>query len=102
MSKLTIGEFAKSKYPDKIPIIVHYENKALGNFLVKNDMTVTSFIVMIRQKIKLEYSDTLVAMINDEVVDPAEQLDMLYNKYMNATDKCLHLNVKRENTLKIG
>lgn len=99
MNKITtIGELAIIKHPDKIPVIVHYENSKSDNFLVHNDNTIGNFAVIIRQKIKLNYSEILLISVNGTILDANELISILYSKYKNPKDNCIHFDISRQNT----
>lgn len=109
----TIGALAIAKYPDKIPVIVNYENIILTtpkqskqtnqakceNFLVRNDYTVGNLAVNIRQKIKLNYSEILLISVKDNVLDASEMIADLYDRYQDPVDGCVHFRISKESTL---
>lgn len=100
----TIGDQCIHKYPEKLPIVVHYSKQFTTtsyNYLVKNDSTIGQFIISIRQKISLNYCEMLLICIGNQYIDESERIDMLFTKYKNSVDGCLHLSVEKKVTFKV-
>lgn len=102
--KITIGDFAISKYSNRIPVVVHYLNPTISNnyyhnLLIRNDSTIGNLIVMLRQKNKISHNELIIIILNNKMVDEFIMIKDLYDKYKKNEDGCLHLNVQKENTL---
>lgn len=107
--KILIGDLARNKYPNSVPIIVYY-NKTLiqpptkfhtktENLLINKDASINNLIINIRQKIKINYTDTIVISINNDNIDSDTNIFELYEKYKSGTDGCLHIDVTVETTI---
>lgn len=104
--RTTIGQLAITRYPDKIPVIIYYQNIILPNnityenLLIKNDQTIGNLAVNIRQKIKLNYSETIDISFDDNILNTSEMVSTLYIKYKNLMDECLHLKISKRSNIK--
>ena len=96
----TIGEKCIEIYPDRIPIIIHYEknNSSTSNFLVPADATVGHLLINIRRNAKISYSDNLWVYVNNKMVVTTDLLSQLYTNNKDKTDNCLHVTIKKNNT----
>lgn len=77
----------RSKYPDKLPIIVtKSRNTTINNidknkFLVPTDMTIGQFLVVIRKRIKLKNEETLYLLVNDEtMIETSKVMSQIYDE----------------------
>ena len=95
--KETIGDKFIKLYPDRIPVIVNYEN-IQKNFLVKSDSTIACITVLIRRNEKINYTETLNLTVDNIQVDNKEIISTVYSKYKNPYDGCLHIKATRETT----
>lgn len=100
------SQLIRSKYPDRIPIIVEVA-EGLGNqdlgpldrekYLVPADLTVAQFLYIIRKKIKLNPEEALFIFVNGMMVPTASDFSSLYDKHKD-DDGFLYLNYSTENT----
>ena len=106
-SKITIGDKYVEKYPDQIPIIVHYNNitflngtpsKTTSQMLVPGDTSLGYLIIIIRRQAKIAYNELLVMSINKTPISTTstDTLSMSYTKYKNPDDGCLHILVEKD------
>jgi len=98
----TIGEKCIVNYPDRIPVIIYCQNNKIKpiQFLAKNSMTVSCLLAYIRKKIKISYSQSLDISINGILISPTETIELLYPKYKNTNDGCIHMTVSAKNIFK--
>lgn len=105
--KETIGDICVKKYPNRIPVVVHYENIPLigtnlinsqKQFLVQQETTIANFNVIIRRNTRISYVEILNLSINEKILDNNETIYQLYTKYKNALDGCLHIVVSKNST----
>lgn len=91
------------KYPNKIPIIVHKSDKCKlsdidkNKFLVSNDMTLSQFMYVIRNRIKLDSSQALFFFIDNIIPKNSSPLGELYNLHKDK-DGFLYIVYASENT----
>ena len=95
--KETIGDKFIKLYPDRIPVIVIYQNMQ-KNCLVKSDATMACISVKIRRDEKINYTETLNLSIDNMAIDSKEIVSTIYSKYKNPYDGCLHIKAIREAT----
>lgn len=105
----TIGDKCIETFPDKIPIILHYDNifqnkneVQLTKLLVPNNIDINHFTIFIRRKIKIPYTETLEVLINNKNNKPVnivETISSLYNNNKNPNDGCLHIFLRKECTI---
>mgnify|MGYP001163608899 CR=1 FL=1 len=93
----------REKYPERIPVIV---KKAAGStlkdinknkYLVPNDMTLSQFIFIIRQRIKIEPDKALFVFINN-VLPPLSSTMMSIYHDMKNEDGFLYIYYNSEST----
>lgn len=82
----------RQKYPDRIPVICekNFKEKKLPTidktkYLVPTDITMTQFIFVIRKRMKLDPSESLILYIGDnyEIVNQSELIINIYEKFKN-------------------
>ena len=102
-SKKKIEELLR-KYPDRIPIVISsktFKSHNINRFIVPVDMTITQFMVILRNKTKLKEMEAIFIFVKDcngknkdkttDILAPvSETLGSLYNKYK---DEKLILNL---------
>lgn len=92
-----------NKYKDRIPIIVlKHESCGLPpidkqKYLVPMDMTVSQFIFVIRKRIKLDPSQSLFVMINNQLATGSALVGTVY-KTLKDEDGFLYVVYTSENT----
>lgn len=101
-------EFEKinSKYPDRIPIIVHKSHEADSKvpdldkfkFLLYSDMTVGNLVSIIRKRISLEPSHAIFIYVHDTNFVPptASPINTIYDEFKE-DDGFLYINYTGEN-----
>lgn len=100
-----IGESQKimTKYPGKIPVIVEKQkNSDMPNidkkkYLVPGDLNMSQFIYVVRKRIKLEPSETLFLMVNNQLCPSNIVLSEVYERYKDE-DGFLYIVYSAENT----
>lgn len=86
----------RKKYPDRVPVYVKRANGCEFNdidkhkFLVPNDLTLSSFITVIRKRIKLAPEKTLFIFINN-VLPPLTSLMINIYDEMKDSDGFLYI-----------
>lgn len=91
----------RSKYPDRIPIILKKGNTTVNEivrskFLVPATITFGEFISNIRRLYKLKPEKALFFYINDSLPNNSEQVSVIHQKY--AVDGTLNVIYSEENT----
>jgi len=102
----TIGKDIMQKYPDKIPIVIHYDKEIKFDanmepstkFLVPYDTTVGYILLMLRQRAKISQNESLSLLINNKLPPISSNIKDLYIKNKNKIDECLHIHVMKEKT----
>ena len=93
----------KTKYPDRIPIIVEknrdsdIEDIDKEKYLVPNDLTLGQFIFVIRKRIKLPAEKALFVFVNNIFPPQAAFLSSIYDSYKDE-DGFLYITYSGENT----
>ena len=107
-TKVTIGDKFREKYPDQIPIVVHYNDvsflngiapKKTSQLLVPSNTTLGYLIIIIRRHGKIAYNEPLVMAINrvgNIASSSTEGLTDIYHKHKDADDGCLHIYVEKD------
>jgi GABA(A) receptor-associated protein len=92
----------KSRYPEKIPVIVNTKNKKLKmdrqKFLIPNDLTVSQFIYVIRKRIELKKESAIFMLVNDMMPASSQTMEQLYNEQMDTNTEMLFVDIAMENT----
>ena len=86
------------KYPNKIPIIVEQNSRfflSRNKFLCPYDITVGQFILILRNRINLNSSQTIFIFIKNKHLKNNTLLSDVYKSYSD-TDKFLKLNYELE------
>lgn len=99
----TIGQKCMESHPDRIPIIVQYNNiiftgAAQNKFLVQKEALIAHLLVIIRRNSKITHKDSLCIFIDNILINSNVSVSSLYSKYKNLNDDCLHITVTKENT----
>ena len=93
----------KSKYPNRIPIIVFKDEKSKINdidkhkYLCPNDLTIGQFMYVIRKRIKLNSDQALFFFVNDSMPSTGDLLSIVYSKHKD-DDGFLYITYSGENT----
>jgi len=93
----------RSKYSDRIPIIVEKrENDSLPNlvktkYLAPDDMTIGQFVYVIRKKIELKPEQAIYLFINNKLPSTSALLSTVYDQDKDE-DGFLYIQVASENT----
>jgi GABA(A) receptor-associated protein len=92
----------RNKYPNKVPIIISKDPKSTiqdidrTKYLVSDDLTVGSFICIIRKRIKLESDQAIFLYINNKLPPVSYMLLEIYNTYKDQ-DGFLYITYSGEN-----
>lgn len=107
MSDKTIGQKCIEKYPERIPIILHYINIPLNiingktptnKLLVLKNTNINSLMAVIRRRTKLLHSEALCILVNNKIVSVNDTVFTLYQYDKDPCDDCLHITVCKEDT----
>ena len=80
----------RSKYPDRVPIIVQISNKAdlppldKHKYLVPQDLTVGQFVYVIRKRIKLKPEKAIYIYFNNTLPATAELISSSYESHKDS------------------
>lgn len=98
-NKITLGKKCIESYPGRIPIIAKYKNNnnLINNFLVPDNITVGHLTALFRRKINIKYDECLSIEVNGLLMSPDEYLSLIFIKYKNQNDGCLHIVINKEN-----
>lgn len=98
----TLGSRCRATYPNKIPVIVQYHNNPFANhnLLLNEDATIDTIFVSIRRRVRVPHCKTMIAYVNDNLLDNKASLTDIFQKYKHtATDDCLHITIHWVDTL---
>jgi len=100
--RLTESKKIRSKYPDRIPIIVESNDSTIPKidkkkFLVPCDITVSQFMYVIRKRIKLNSTTALFLFINGKIPKSSELLVNVDKEHCNE-DGFVYMVYSGENT----
>jgi len=93
----------KSKYPNRVPVIVNKSKKSnapdidKNKYLVPTDLTLGQFIYVIRKRMKISPEQAIFVFCKDTLPPTSMIMEELYNGYKNA-DEFLELTYNIENT----
>ena len=93
----------KSKYPDRVPIVVEKDNKSsLANidrnkFLVPHELTLGQFLIIIRQRCKLDPSQSIYLFCGNTIPPTSHTIGSIY-KESKDEDGFLYITYCAENT----
>ena len=99
-----------AKYPDRIPIIIEYNDAELlkiikkRKFLVPHDVSVSYLIHIIRNKIKIDSSKAIFMFYENILLNSTSMIGELYEKYKKNNkeyikgDKFFYITLSYENT----
>jgi GABA(A) receptor-associated protein len=93
----------KTKYPERIPIIVEKSKSSKINsidknkFLVPNNLTAGQFLSIIRKRLKVKETDSIFLFINNNLPCYSSSIISLYETYKD-TDGFLYVQYTEEST----
>ena len=93
----------RSKYPDRVPIIVCKDKNCKlpdidkQKFLVPKDMNLGQFIYIIRKRIKLESIEALFVLVNHSLMTSTKLIEDIYQNNKDK-DGFLYIIYSSENT----
>jgi len=109
-SDKTVGLKLRGLHPGRLPVLITYKDiiftdpnsKEYKNnkskYLVKHDTTMDELLIIIRQNIPIEATDTIFMFVNNSLISGSDLLSIVYTKYKNPDDDCLYVTVIKENT----
>lgn len=94
-----------TKYPDKIPVICEKSNSTRDNlpkidknkYLVPNDLIVSQFIQVIRNKLRIDAHVAIFLIVGDFIPTPMTTISDLYYHHRD-NDGFLYVTYAAENT----
>ena len=98
-----VAEKIRSKYPDRIPVIVEKAPKSDApdidkkKYLVPADITVGKFVYEIRKHMKLNPEQAIFLFVNDTLPPTAALMSQIYEKNRDE-DGFLYVTYSGENT----
>ena len=95
----------KTKYPDKVPIIVEKQKSSTdipdidrSKYLVPNDITMAEFMYVIRKRLKLDAYQSIYLFVDDTVLVPScDIMSSVYDRFKD-DDQFLYIKYTGENT----
>lgn len=93
----------KTKYPDRLPVIVEKSEKSKVNdidkkkYLVPADLTTGQFVYVIRKRLKLPAEQAIFLFINGVIPPTAELLSNIFEQNKDE-DGFLYITYSGENT----
>jgi len=93
----------RDKYPDRIPVIVERAERSdipdidKKKYLVPADLTVGSFVYVIRKRIKLSPEKAIFIFVNNVLPPTAALMSSIYEEHKN-DDGFLYITYSGENT----
>jgi len=94
----------RSKYPDRVPIIVEkFKNTSLPEidkkkYLVPNELSVAQFIYVIRKRIRLEKEQSLFLFVGNSLAQSNVSVGELYASHRDK-DGFMYITYSAENTM---
>jgi GABA(A) receptor-associated protein len=98
-----VADRIKSKYPDRIPVIVEKAPKSDApdidkkKYLVPADITVGKFVFEIRKHMKLSPEKAIFLFVNNTLPPTADLIANIYERYKDE-DGFLYITYSGENT----
>jgi len=98
-----VAQRIRSKYPDRIPVIVEKSPKSKvpeidkKKFLVPSDITIGKFIFEIRKHIPLSAEQAIFLFVKDSLPPSADLVSTIYNQHKDE-DGFLYITYSGENT----
>eukprot|EP01110_Echinostelium_bisporum_P000021 TRINITY_DN10036_c0_g1_i1.p1 TRINITY_DN10036_c0_g1~~TRINITY_DN10036_c0_g1_i1.p1 ORF type:complete len:119 (+),score=27.57 TRINITY_DN10036_c0_g1_i1:112-468(+) len=98
-----VADRIKSKYPDRVPVIVEKAPKSdvpdidKKKYLVPSDITVGKFVFEIRKHMKLAPEKAIFLFVNNTLPPTAELVSNIYEKHKDQ-DGFLYITYSGENT----
>lgn len=103
-TRKTEAEKIRSKYPDRIPIIVEMQGGSKNvpdidkkKFLVPSDLTMGQFQYVVRKRIKVEPTVSIFMFVNGKIMAGHSVLSQVYEENADE-DKFLYVHYTGENT----
>jgi len=109
-----ISEFyrIKSKYTDRIPIIIDYNKDLISfnlkrKFLVTYEVTASYLLSILRMKCKIDSTKAIFMFCNNKLISSGSMMTEIYENYQNEMlkdeefrrgDKFLYIRISSENT----
>ena len=93
----------RSKYPDRIPVVIEKANQTdlieidKCKFLVPSDLTVSQFIYVIRKRLKLPPEKALFVFIMNTIPPGSALMSTIYEDYKH-NDGFVYMQYAGENT----
>ena len=91
----------KSKYPNRIPVLVKSQNETITlkkhKFLPTKDSTFANFLYFLRQYVDLNSKQSIVAFANNTLIPVSSTMGDLYKIHTN-DDGFLYIHITKENT----
>ena len=97
------NEKIRTKYPERVPIIVEKSKSSKINkidknkFLVPNYLTVGQFLTIIRKRLKIKESDSVFLFLNNTLPCYSNSIISLYDRYKD-DDGFLYMQYTEEST----
>ena len=97
------AERIKSKYPERVPIIVEKSRRSnvpdidKKKYLVPYDLTVGQFVYVIRKRIKMRPEEAIFVFVKNVLPPTASTLSQVYDDYRDE-DGFLYITYSSENT----
>lgn len=98
--RIKISEKIKSKYPQRVPIIVDCKeeiNLDKNKYIVPNDLTVGQFIYILKKRIQINHEQSIFLLCNNKLITANEIISNLYHKQKDY-DGFLYIIICLENT----
>ena len=97
------SERVKSKYVNRIPVIVLKDKRSVmadidkNKFLVPKDMSITQFMYIVRKRIKMKPEEALFVLVNGGLINGNKLMGDIYENKKNE-DGFLYMTYTSENT----
>ena len=96
------SETVLAKYPNRVPVIIErfgFEVPKIdrSKYLVPDDLTMASFMLVIRKRIKLEPEKAIYLFVNGKILAGMETVHSVYDKYRDE-DGFLYMTYSGEST----
>jgi len=90
----------KSKYKNRIPIIIDSNDKLKlekNKYIVPSELSISEFLYIIRKKLTIKSTDAIYIMCNNKLMNSIDTINSIYNNEMS-DDGFLYFIISLENT----
>jgi len=94
-------EYIRARHPNRIPVIIITKDFELTKekFLIDKDECFSTLFFEIRKHIKMNMKDSLLFLVEDQIVIPSQNIGEFHKKVcMNKDDKIMYIHLRKNQT----